>query len=122
MRYMIDKVPAWRGKSFELRIISGLPVMPGDKEVCGKVVLDQPFYVESFIAKQVKYDSRISYSACEIPPVLSLDETEAQQLIDQLWDAGVRPTNGAGSVGQLAATEKHLNDMRALVFKTEMPK
>jgi hypothetical protein len=43
-------------------------------------------------------------------------------LIDALWTAGLRPTEGHGSTGQLAATERHLEDMRALAFKLDMPK
>ena len=34
-----------------------------------------------------------------------------------LWNAGYRPTEGAGSAGSLRATEKHLNDMRKIVSK-----
>lgn len=45
---------------------------------------------------------------------LTMDE--AQELIDELWRAGVRPTEGGQSVGALAATERHLADMQKLVF------
>jgi hypothetical protein len=38
----------------------------------------------------------------------------AQQLMDQLWSAGVRPAAAMGSVGQLQATEKHLEDLRTM--------
>ena len=51
----------------------------------------------------------------DIPPAMLLDDADAQSLTDALWEAGVRPTNGAGSVGQLAATEAHLKDMQAIV-------
>jgi len=44
-------------------------------------------------------------------------QEEAQQFMDELWRIGIRPTEGAGSAGQMAATEKHLDDMRRLVFK-----
>lgn len=49
-------------------------------------------------------------------PTLTLRPDEAQQFMDELWRTGIRPTEGAGSVGQMAATEKHLEDMRRLVF------
>ncbi len=52
------------------------------------------------------------------PPFLRLNEDAAQQLIDELWRVGFRPKEGTGSAGSLAATERHLEDMRALVFKT----
>jgi hypothetical protein len=58
----------------------------------------------------------------EAPVWVTLRDEEAQSLMDALWNTGVRPSNGEGSVGQLAATEAHLADMRALVFKTGMPK
>lgn len=57
----------------------------------------------------------------EIEPAISFTRETAQQFMDELWSAGIRPTEGAGSVGQLAATQKHLEDMRALVFKTGKP-
>jgi len=53
---------------------------------------------------------------CE--PSLTLDIDDAQTLMDDLWHCGLRPTEGAGSAGAMAATQKHLEDMRDLVFKT----
>ena len=50
-------------------------------------------------------------------PMLDLDLTAAQQLMDELWHCGLRPTEGSGSADSLAATERHLADMRRLVFK-----
>ena len=91
-------------------------------------------FVESCFASQqtnvfVKHDgmwaSKIILEPGEVgdkPPVaLRLSETETQALMDRLWTAGYRPTEGAGSAGSLAATEYHLEDMRRLVFKTEPP-
>lgn len=37
---------------------------------------------------------------------------DGQRLMDELWLAGLRPTEGSGSAGSLAATERHLADMR----------
>ena len=54
----------------------------------------------------------------EHPPLMELRPDEAQQFMDELWRVGIRPTEGAGSVGQMAATEKHLEDMRRLVFSS----
>lgn len=51
------------------------------------------------------------------PPFLSLAPEDAQSLMDELWSAGLRPSEGSGSAGSLAATERHLEDMRALVFR-----
>lgn len=47
---------------------------------------------------------------------LTLEMEAAQGLMDQLWDCGLRPTEGSGSAGSLAATQRHLEDMRRLVF------
>lgn len=50
-------------------------------------------------------------------PALELTPEDGQAFMDELWRAGLRPTEGTGSAGSLAATERHLEDMRALVFK-----
>ena len=52
-----------------------------------------------------------------IAPAIRLSRKSAQLLIDDLWSSGYRPTEGTGSAGALRATEKHLEDMRTLVFK-----
>jgi hypothetical protein len=52
-----------------------------------------------------------------LDPLLTLTHADATALIDELWRAGVRPSEH-GSAGQLAATEKHLQDMRRLVFES----
>lgn len=49
-------------------------------------------------------------------PFMRVDMNAAQQLMDELWHCGLRPTEGTGSAGSLAATERHLEDMRRLVF------
>lgn len=51
-------------------------------------------------------------------PALRLTNEEAQRLMDELWNVGLRPTEGSGSAGALAATQRHLEDMRRLVFQT----
>lgn len=50
-------------------------------------------------------------------PTFVLHISEAQNLMDKLWDCGLRPSEGSGSAGAMAATQKHLEDMRTLVFK-----
>lgn len=50
-------------------------------------------------------------------PTFCISMTEAQTLMDDLWNAGLRPTEGSGSSGSLRATEKHLADMRKIAFK-----
>lgn len=53
----------------------------------------------------------------EQEPTMRIRPDEAQQFMDELWRVGIRPTEGAGSVGQLSAVQAHLEDMRTLVFK-----
>jgi len=53
----------------------------------------------------------------EVEPTFTFRDEQAQQFMDELWRVGLRPTEGTGSAGSLAATERHLADMRALVFK-----
>lgn len=49
-------------------------------------------------------------------PFMSLYPEEAQQLMNEMYDAGLRPSQSAGSAGQLDAVKYHLEDMRKLVF------
>jgi len=49
-------------------------------------------------------------------PTFTLRDGDAQTLMDQLWKCGVRPSEGKGSAGQIAAVEKHLADMQKLAF------
>lgn len=58
-------------------------------------------------------------AADEMAPAaaLRLSGQEAQMLIDAMWDAGLRPSEGSGSAGAMLATQNHLADMRKLVAK-----
>lgn len=49
-------------------------------------------------------------------PMLMLGIQQAQQLMDELWQCGLRPTEGTGSAGSLAATERHLKDMQTIAL------
>ena len=67
------------------------------------------------VAKPLTFES---YENGEIAkPFLQLSIHTAQQLMDELWQCGLRPTEGTGSAGSLKATENHLADMRKIVFK-----
>lgn len=57
----------------------------------------------------------------EHAPSFSLDLDQAQTLMDDLWHSGIRPTNGSGSAGAMRAVERHLEDMRTLVFQKPTP-
>jgi len=49
-------------------------------------------------------------------PTVSIRFAEAQLLMDDLWRAGIRPSEGEGSAGQLRATQEHLKDLRSVAF------
>ncbi len=50
-------------------------------------------------------------------PTFRMDRTQAQQLMDELWNCGLRPSEGSGSAGSLAATERHLKDMQTIAMR-----
>jgi hypothetical protein len=52
----------------------------------------------------------------EVDPTVRLTNETAQELMDELWRAGLRPSEGSGSAGSLRATERHLEDMRKLAL------
>jgi hypothetical protein len=49
-------------------------------------------------------------------PTCVLNKTSAQMLMDELWDCGIRPSEGSGSAGALLATQNHLKDMKSIAF------
>lgn len=49
-------------------------------------------------------------------PAAELSTGEAQQLMDELWNIGLRPSEGSGSAGALAAVQNHLEDMRTIAM------
>lgn len=51
------------------------------------------------------------------PVAFHLVPDAAQELMDDLWRCGIRPTEGAGTAGSMAAVQEHLKDMRAIVAK-----
>lgn len=67
-------------------------------------------------AKNVLMETKGERDYSLIDPFLRLSYDDCQTMMDALWDVGIRPSNGSGSAGQLAATEKHLDDMRNLTF------
>lgn len=66
-------------------------------------------------AKVLQFEPLVEGSGFE--PTFNLTLTEAQRLMDELWMCGLRPSEGTGSAGALAATERHLQDSRAYVEK-----
>lgn len=52
----------------------------------------------------------------QLDPTIVIDMQDAQLLMDDLWHAGLRPTEGSGSAGSLKATERHLEDLKTVLF------
>lgn len=50
-------------------------------------------------------------------PTVRIDYDEAQVLMDDLWNAGLRPTEGSGSAGAMRRAELHIEDLRKIAFK-----
>lgn len=72
---------------------------------------DKWFVIDGFILKEVT-DEPIQFG-----PSFRMRHQHVQTLMDDFWNAGLRPSEGTGSAGQLAATQKHLNDFRAIAGK-----
>ena len=53
----------------------------------------------------------------EIPPTAVLNPSDIQQLMDDLWRDGIRPTEVKTAPGEIIRLENHLADMRKIVFK-----
>ena len=68
------------------------------------------------IAYSTRVEMEVGEDGAEIQPLFSLRPEEVQELMDNLWQLGFRPSEGTGSAGALAATQKHLDDMRKIAF------
>lgn len=74
---------------------------------------------KAFYAKPVEFDEVTPENDGSYrEPTFRLDATTAQQLMDDLWQCGLRPSEGSGSAGALAATQRHLDDMRKIAFES----
>lgn len=77
---------------------------------------------EKGFAEPIVITASETYENVNPPPTFELSIASAQLLMDDLWQAGIRPSEGTGSAGALLATQKHLEDMRKLVFDTSHTK
>lgn len=55
-------------------------------------------------------------------PTLRLGHEAAQELFDDLWNAGFRPNKGEGTAAHVDAMREHLADLRRLVFDHSVKK
>lgn len=87
------------------------------------------YTVELLIVSKVNNSDRIQYAlpqdiiftdmeqGVELEPSIKLSQTDAQVLIDELWNCGLRPSEGSGSAGALLATQNHLRDLQKVLDK-----
>jgi len=95
----ITPTPQYAGFGYELRIFD---------------IENQVFsYAENIQMKSVTEENEGIY----IDPVMTLTKNEVQKWLDELWELGIRPSNGSGDGNTIEATKYHLEDMRSLVFK-----
>jgi hypothetical protein len=70
----------------------------------------------SFIEVEQDYEKRSEKLDKEYHP-LQIDEAAGQQLMDELYRAGIRPTEGMGSAGSMAAAQEHLKTLERQVVE-----
>ena len=68
------------------------------------------------LAKPLEFGEPLEPGETVQEPTIFCHGNQAQMLMDALWTAGLRPTEGSGSAGSLAATERHLKDMQTIAF------
>lgn len=67
------------------------------------------------VGKPIEMQARNSgvYEPCE--PTFHLFNLQAQELMDQLWMAGYRPTEGSGSAGAMKQAEDHIKSLKSVL-------
>lgn len=69
---------------------------------------------EVSLLSRLEFTTQKANEIVEPQEALILPREVAQQLVDALWQCGLRPSEGSGSAGALKATENHLKDMQEL--------
>ncbi len=75
------------------------------------------FEVDDF-GKRRTIGTKVMMKQCKPPcgiaiaPTLKIGEEAGQLLMDGLWDCGIRPSEGTGSAGAMAAAQANLTDLR----------
>jgi hypothetical protein len=102
-----------------MAIVNNVDIYPTADDFGGIVFLNMAVYdPEShhrLIVKSVEMEP-INDAVHYWEPPISMSRENAQALMDRLWNIGLRPSEGTGSAGALAATQAHLDDMRQIAF------
>tara|TARA_R110000737_G_scaffold230712_3_gene244235 strand:- start:2719 stop:3051 length:333 start_codon:yes stop_codon:yes gene_type:complete len=87
------------------------------KPFSGGIELSMVEYIkrDGFVAVAMSISMEETRDSQIVSPFLNLAYEDAQNLMDELYHCGVRPTEGAGTAGSMKATQNHLEDMRAIV-------
>lgn len=67
------------------------------------------------IATEIVFQEIDATQAITINETIAVSYQTAQEIIDSLWDCGLRPSEGSGSAGALKATENHLKDSQTIL-------
>lgn len=79
------------------------------------IVERQPTY-DGFRVGHVVMEEKVD-EAVWYPPAFWLTEHNAQKLMDDLWNAGIKPSDYGDAEGALKSTKDHLQDMRRIAFR-----
>lgn len=74
------------------------------------MVQETPTHVS--VAQPIQMMSVPKEDVSTFPALMSMSMGMAQELMDSLWQAGLRPSEGTGSAGALKATQDHIKDLR----------
>lgn len=61
---------------------------------------------------------RVEQEGVTFPPTLQLSSNAAQTLLDDLWVAGLRPTDYHDTRGEVTAMRAHIADLQRIVFRS----
>lgn len=68
------------------------------------------------VPKEVEYRQLTDNENFPTEAIVDLPLDCGQQLIDQLWQMGYRPSSGVSSTGQDEAQKAHISDLREILF------
>lgn len=66
-----------------------------------------------YYAKKIEFEEHVDGAWME--PMARITPTDAQQIMDGLWQCGLRPSEGTGSAGSLRATQDHLDTLKKIL-------
>lgn len=77
---------------------------------------EEDFYVGKLEMEKVEVGAIIEPTLTISRKEIRMGNDPIQGLMDNLWQLGLRPSNGVSNAGQLQATQDHLKDMQKISF------